>query len=179
MQPSGRIRRGVSWTVGAGAVAAAALFAGQAGALADQPAGTSICASSQLEATAVSTEAGAGHRYGQVKLRNTSDNSCTLNGYVGLQLRDSNGRPLPTRVEHKQGTTPRPVELEPFETVAAELEWGVVPTGDEQGGQCQSAPASVDVGIPGHSRPQTVGSKWDLGPVCDQGTITVSPLAVS
>jgi hypothetical protein len=56
------------------------------------------CRQAQLTTTATGEGAGLGHVGVLFTVRNTSSASCRLEGYPGLQLLDSNGRPLPTTV---------------------------------------------------------------------------------
>lgn len=56
------------------------------------------CEVSQLEAQLISIGAAAGNVQGIIELRNRSAAECDLYGYAGIQLLDSGGQPLPTRV---------------------------------------------------------------------------------
>lgn len=56
------------------------------------------CDVGQLEAQLIRVGAAAGNIEGIVELRNRSGAECDLYGYAGVQLLDSEGRPLPTKV---------------------------------------------------------------------------------
>ncbi len=56
------------------------------------------CEVSQLEAQLISIGAAAGNVQAIIELRNRSAAECDLYGYAGIQLLDSGGQPLPTRV---------------------------------------------------------------------------------
>ena len=56
------------------------------------------CEVAQLEAQLIRVGAAAGNIEGIVEIRNHSGAECDLYGYAGIQLLDSDGRPLPTKV---------------------------------------------------------------------------------
>jgi hypothetical protein len=70
------------------AVAAAAVLgtlgAGLVGAGAAQASTTPACGNADLKASFVPTDAGAGHAYGKLRLRNVSGHACTTGGFGGL-----------------------------------------------------------------------------------------------
>jgi hypothetical protein len=62
------------------------------------PAGTARCHTSQLEIVFVRANAATGHVLNDFEMRNRSRTPCWVYGYVGFQLLDSAGRPLPQTV---------------------------------------------------------------------------------
>jgi hypothetical protein len=62
------------------------------------PAGTSRCHTAQLEIVFSRVGAATGHVLNDFEVRNASRTSCWVYGYVGFQLLDSAGRPLPQTV---------------------------------------------------------------------------------
>jgi hypothetical protein len=59
------------------------------------PAGTARCHTPQLEIVFVRANAATGHVLNDFEMRNRSRTPCWVYGYVGFQLLDSAGRPLP------------------------------------------------------------------------------------
>ena len=112
---------------------------------------------------------GAGQRYAQLVLRNVSADDCLVEGYGGAQLRDEQGKALPTKLE-RVGLAARPVVLAPGMTAQSQLHWAAVPgRGEPTDGQCQPTPFALAV-TPPDQRDQ-VEVQWALGPVCDGGRI--------
>ena len=62
------------------------------------PAGTARCHTAQLEIVFVRANAATGHVLNDFEMRNRSRTPCWVYGYVGFQLLDSAGRPLPQTV---------------------------------------------------------------------------------
>jgi hypothetical protein len=62
------------------------------------PAGTARCHSAQLEIVFSRVGAATGHVLNDFEMRNGSSTPCWVYGYVGFQLLDSAGRPLPQTV---------------------------------------------------------------------------------
>ncbi|HEX3424801.1 MAG TPA: DUF4232 domain-containing protein [Acidimicrobiales bacterium] len=67
------------------------------------PASTPACSPSDLTASVVSSAGGAGHGQETVQLKNGSGAACTMFGYPGLGLLDSNGTPQPLDVQRAPG----------------------------------------------------------------------------
>jgi hypothetical protein len=126
-----------------------------------------------LAGSAQTTDAGAGNRYGKLVMTNNGSTPCTLNGYSGLQLLDAAGNPVPTNLQRKPDPGPSPVTVAPGTSVAANLHWTVVPTGDEPvEGPCQPEATSAAAIPPDETQP--VSLAWNLGPVCGGGKIEIS-----
>ncbi|WP_165494901.1 DUF4232 domain-containing protein [Actinomadura roseirufa] len=155
------------------------LLAGQTAALADNvKAKPGWCQYQLSDVTLKPTDAGAGHRYADLRIKNKSNGVCVLSADVKLQLRDAKGKALPTRVVLPPGK-PKRVKLEPGQTAVIKVAWGVVPTGDEPVDRpCQPTPATLDVDLPGQAKPQPKFNvvKWKAGPVCNKGTFKLSSI---
>lgn len=115
-------------------------------------------------------EPAAGNRYATLWITNTGTAPCTLDGYGGLQLMDSNGDPLPTEVRRTADPGPAPVALSPGERAGENLHWGVVPgDGEPAGRPCEPTPASIEVMPPDDNR--SVAARWPYHQVCQHGLI--------
>jgi hypothetical protein len=141
-----------------------------------EPTGTEVqdaisrCHTSMLAGTLQPAEAGAGHRYAELVLRNVSGEPCRIYGYGGLQLVDEQGNPLPTQLDRVANPGPSLITLEPGDSVSASLHWTAVPHGDEPvDGPCQPTPAAAEVIPPDETDPLRV--EWTMGPVCGYGAI--------
>lgn len=132
--------------------------------------GSDRCHTSELTGRLLTGGAGAGQRYATLTLRNSGQRTCTIHGYGGLGLVDSAGRALPTKQERDASPAPTTVRLAPGGTVSSDLHWGAIPgPGDKQTGDCQPTPAAVHVIPPDETAFLSV--PWNLGPVCEGGTI--------
>ncbi|MDR7301455.1 DUF4232 domain-containing protein [Haloactinomyces albus] len=133
------------------------------------------CHTSMLTGSLRQGHPAAGQRYAELTLHNGSDRVCTIHGYPGLQLVDSNGHPLATDVHRIPRQEPEPIRLSSGESVSATLHWGVVPTGEEPvSGPCGPEPAGIEVIPPDEREPLTVA--WTLGPVCGNGSLDTTAL---
>lgn len=139
----------------------------------DPPQESTRCHTSMLSGSLERGEPGAGQRYAELVLRNTSSETCTLYGYGGLQLIGQNGEALPTNLERVPSPGPELLRLAPGDTASATLHWTVVPHGDEPtDGPCQPAPVRAAVIPPDETAPLDV--TWDFGPVCGGGSLSGS-----
>jgi hypothetical protein len=75
---------------------------------------TPECRYADLRADYRARDAAAGHRYGVVRLRNTSDRACVVQGYGGLSYVGGDGTQVGAAADRDGGATPR-VVLEPGE----------------------------------------------------------------
>jgi len=113
---------------------------------------------------------GAGQRYATLVLTDSGGVACTVFGFGGLGLVGPSGDPLPTRQVRVRDPAPTVVTLRPGGTVTSELHWGAVAgPGDEQSGDCQPEPATLQVIPPDET--QALSVPWGQGPVCEGGTI--------
>ncbi len=133
------------------------------------------CSPAQVNAQLTNLQPGAGNRHATLVLQNSGSKPCQLSGWVDLQLKDDQYNNVPTDVFRK-GRATRPVTLRPGASAAqATLRWSTVPTGGENvHGPCQPEPSTVDVTLPGTTKP--VMAAWPYGPVCGHGRIMVKPL---
>jgi hypothetical protein len=118
---------------------------------------------------------GAGQRYAVLVLTNLSSRTCWVYGYVGMQLLDGAGHPLPTNVV-RNPASPATVTLGPGDTAFALLHWAAINgPGDSPSAQCQPDPASVQVTPPDETTQLVI--PWSYRMVCQQGRIDIPPLA--
>lgn len=136
------------------------------------------CHTAQLAVSETGTEGAAGHIVDTFSLVNRSGVACTVYGFVGAQMLDAQGAPLPTRVVRNGGlfvTQPGPTEvvLQPAGAATFQAEWSDVPTGDET--VCPAA-ARLEVTPPDETAFLTLDlGRFSLAP-CAAGTINVRPL---
>jgi hypothetical protein len=131
------------------------------------------CRTPMLSGSLHLTGAGAGQRYAELVLRNSSNEACSLYGYSGLQLIDSNGTPLPTRVKRTENPGPSLLTIPPAGEAKATLHWSVVPSeGEPVDRPCQPTPAATDVTPPDETNSLRV--RWVDGAVCGFGSIDES-----
>lgn len=134
-----------------------------------------LCRAAELSARLSQVEPAAGNRYAELLLTNTGHASCRTYGYVGLQLHDRAGRPLPTRVDREPEPGPVSLVLAPGRSAWTRLHWGAVPgQAESQTGPCEPEPASLVVTPPDDTAHLRV--PWTFGPVCEHGQMWVTPL---
>ncbi|PFG93819.1 uncharacterized protein DUF4232 [Saccharopolyspora erythraea NRRL 2338] len=135
-----------------------------------QDASSQRCHTSMLSGSLQPGEPGAGQRYAELVLTNTSGETCNLYGYGGLQLIGADGRPLPTDLKRTPNPGPTLIRLAPGKSASATLHWTAVPhEGEPTDGQCQPTPVRAEVIPPDETEPLSV--TWDLGEVCGFGSI--------
>lgn len=128
------------------------------------------CHTSMLSGALHPSGAGAGQRYAELTLTNTSGETCNLYGYGGLELVGEHGQVLPTQMERTGDPQPRLITLAPDESASSTLHWTVVPTGDEPvDGPCAPNPTHANVTPPDETDSLVVS--WSAGPVCGHGEI--------
>ncbi|MEV0699138.1 DUF4232 domain-containing protein [Saccharopolyspora sp. NPDC050389] len=138
-----------------------------------QPNKVERCHTSMLTGSVQNSEAGAGQRYAELVLRNSSNETCTLYGYGGMQLVDGSGQAVPTKMERTPNPGPGLITLAPGESASATLHWTAVPhEGEPMDGPCQPTPARAQVIPPDETDALSV--TWNVGPVCGFGTINGS-----
>src|SRR2546423_15533047 len=113
----------------------------------------------------------AGSRFGPLVLKNRSRHTCTLFGYIGGQLYNAAGRPLPTRIVRDHSRPRRTVTVAPGRSAFADLHWAAIPSG---GARSWPAPRSFAV-TPPDERTQ-LHVRWTAGRVCGHGRIDVRPV---
>ncbi|GAA2783662.1 DUF4232 domain-containing protein [Saccharopolyspora taberi] len=140
---------------------------------APKPAGSERCHTSMLSGSVQPSDSGAGQRYAELVLTNTSGETCNIYGYGGMQLIGADGSPLPTKVERTPNPGPALVRLAPGGSASATLHWSVIPhEGEPETGQCEPTPVRLDVIPPDET--DALSATWDLGAVCGFGTISGS-----
>jgi hypothetical protein len=107
----------------AAGTACVALSLGAAGiAHAGTAAAPAPCHSTQLTAGHTFTEGAAGSMIAHIRLTDVSTTSCSISGYVGVELFDGAGTPLPTTVTREGGERPT-VVLAPGASATALLRY--------------------------------------------------------
>jgi hypothetical protein len=134
------------------------------------------CRTWDLAAQVRALDAAAGQRAGLLVLTNRSGHACQTYGFIGMQLIDSAGRPVPTSVVRVRQPPPAVLTLAPDASVHSVLTWGAVPgPGEPATGECEPAPAAAEVTPPDETTQIVI--RWDLGPVCQRGGVTATGLA--
>ncbi|SFT46078.1 Protein of unknown function [Actinopolyspora lacussalsi subsp. righensis] len=138
-----------------------------------QGSGSSRCHTSMMAASMEGGHPGAGQRYAELTLRNTTGRTCVVYGYPGLEFTGSNGTALPTDVEWAADPGPSNVRLAPGETTSTTLHWGVVPSGSGSGdGDCEPLPSTLRVTPPDET--EMFHLRWDYGRVCGNGHVSAT-----
>jgi hypothetical protein len=147
-----------------------------AGATPGGDAGTPRCHTGDLSAAVRGLDPGAGQRHAVLVLTNRSGHACGAYGYVGMQLVDGAGAPVPTNIVRASPPSPAALTLAPGASAYTVLHWTVVSgPGDSQTGPCEPAPAAARVTPPDET--SQVSVPWTLGFVCLQGRIDLGALA--
>lgn len=132
------------------------------------------CGTVTLHAKLTLGGAAAGNRYALLVLTDTGAAPCRTYGYPGLKLTGT-GNPPTKAVRVTETGKPVHLTLKPGASAWTRLHWGAAPgAGDHQTGACQPTPAHLWITPPDQRDHLTV--KWSFGPVCEHGTIYVSPL---
>src|SRR5262249_6549799 len=108
---------------------------------------------------------------GPLVLKNRSHHSCTLFGYIGGQLYDAAGRPLPTRIVRDHSRPALTVRVGPSRSAVADLRWSAIPYG---GASSCPRPRSFAATPPAERTRLRV--RWTAGWVCGHGRIDVRPV---
>jgi hypothetical protein len=138
-------------------------------------AGTPRCHTGDLGARFQLLNPAAGNRYAALILTNNSAHQCTVYGFPGMLQLDGNSRPMPTNVV-RDGSVPQTVTLDPGGSAWSRLHWGAVPgAGESQTGPCEPQAPWIEITPPDETTQLVIS--WNVGPVCEQGRIDVSPFA--
>ena len=127
-------------------------------------AGTSVCATSQLEAELGPTNAGAGQVYAPLVLRNTSSTACVVRGFPGVSLLDASGNQIgqPATREGSEGSQ---VLLQPGGAASATLHT----TNAGIGPSCEPTSAKMKVFPPDQTAEIVVSAEYTA---CGGFTVT-------
>jgi len=137
--------------------------------------GPPTCQTNQLAAAISAPDAGAGQRNATLAFTNNGQATCTMTGYVGLQLLEQDGTSVPTNVVRTPGQ-PTLVTLQPGGQAYTTLQWGVIASGNEpDNGPCEPDPAQIEITSPNATT--SLLQPWPNGPVCGQGTFNTVPVA--
>jgi hypothetical protein len=132
------------------------------------------CQTADLAAHLRQLNPSAGNRHAVLSLENTSGRTCHTRGHIGMRLRDSTGKALPTKAVWVGGGGST-VTIKPGHRAYTRLDWGVVPSGNEPvTGRCEPTPARLAVTPPDERTQRTL--TWSNGPVCGHGAIDSQPL---
>jgi hypothetical protein len=144
-----------------------------------QPSQTDRCHTSQLSASLQPDQAGMGMggRTADLILRNTSKQTCTIEGYPGMQLfSGGDGRSLPTNVVRYPNPGPQLVKLAPGASAQSLLQWSAIGNGQDEpgdGSPCEPAVGQANITPPDERDP--LSAQWfpsnGMAFVCDHGTI--------
>lgn len=134
----------------------------------------SACGTATLRARLSLGGAAAGNRYAVLVLTNTGPVPCRTYGYPGLKLTGA-GDPPTKAVRVTETGSPVHLTLKPGASAWTRLHWGAAPgAGDHQTGACQ--PTATHLWITPPDQRDHLTAKWSYGPVCQRGTLYVSPL---
>ncbi|MGW8379518.1 DUF4232 domain-containing protein [Streptomyces sp. ODS28] len=137
------------------------------------PGRTPWCTTDAVNVSLREGSPGAGNRYADLVLTNTSSAPCRTQGWPGLQLTGQRGA-LPTHAVRDSSEPARQVTLAPGDSASSRLHWTVVPgQEDPPTGDCPT-PTALRVIPPDQHTSDTV--PWGLGPICGKGRITALPL---
>lgn len=108
-------------------------------------------------------------------LTNSSHVACRTFGYVGMQLLDANGTPVPTNVVRQPGSVAT-IVLAPGESASAITQFSpdIPGQGDSTGATCQPTAQSTEITPPNDTR--FFVAQGPAQPVCERGTIDLRPL---
>ncbi len=139
--------------------------------------GVPLCTVENLKGsfTVLPGSASAGHIEARVVLTNSSSSVCRTFGYVGMQLLDANGAPVPTNVVRQPGTV-QTISLSPGQSASAVAQFSpdIAGQGDSTTGACQPPAQSTEITPPNDTRFFVVQGPGQS--VCERGTIDLRPL---
>jgi len=144
-----------------------------------RPASSSTCLATQLRMAPQAGNGAAGTVYMTVTLTNTASVSCTLGGYPGMQLLDSQGAQIPTDVVRggppafptpAANQPPAVVTLAPKQAAAFSLSYEDVPVGSET--SCPTS-STAEITPPADTSYSEVPLQIAA---CGGGTVHVSPV---
>ncbi|NUP46470.1 MAG: DUF4232 domain-containing protein [Catenulispora sp.] len=118
---------------------------------------------------------GAGHVAADISLQNTSNHSCTVTGYPGIQQLASDEHPLPTNVV-RFPTTVTTVTVAPGGWVHSEIRYSpnIPGEGEPTTGNCEPETVHALAQLPGDSKWAKVTVVVPTT-VCEKGTVEAKP----
>ena len=126
------------------------------------------CHTADLSGSLGFIQGAAGSRFGPLVLKNRSDDTCTLFGYVGGQLYNAAGLPLPTQIVRDRSRPARTVKLAPGRSAVAELHWVAIPSGN-----ATSCPLPRSFAVTPPDERTQLRVRWTGSWVCGHGRIDV------
>lgn len=140
------------------------------------PASTAdTCDPPQLSMKLTEGSPGAGQREATLSMTNKSHMSCYSGGFPGMLLLAGPGKPVVTHVQWVDKGAAQLNYLHPGGTVKAQMHWSAIQgTGDKRSGPCFRAPKRVRITPPDAYGYKTLA--WNMGTVCERGTIQVTPM---
>jgi hypothetical protein len=152
---------------------AVAVVLAAAAALSSPPAGGRAlvrCHTADLSGRLGSIQGAAGSRFGPLILKNRSRHTCTLFGYIGGQLYNAAGRPIPTRIVRDHSRPEHTVTVAPGRSAFADLHWSAIPSGGTH-----SCPLPRTFAVTPPDERTQLRVRWTAGRVCGHGRIDVRP----
>jgi Protein of unknown function (DUF4232) len=136
------------------------------------------CTAAQLAPGFVDAQGAAGTQFDTLQLVNISGLSCTLNGFVTVQMLDASSAPMPTIDLPAGGMLggfpgPSPFVLPPGAATQFVIAWSDVPVGSET--TCAAA-AHLALTPPGGATAVILDIPPPAVAPCNSGTIDVGPL---
>ena len=132
------------------------------------------CAAAGLRVQHVSQDGAAGHIHFVIALTNTTATTCTLSGYPSLEMLDPAGKPMLTRISHRDvsfpPTPPHRVLLAPRGSASFDVGYSHVPVGSES-----SCPAASAVLVRVTTGGKGLRLSQSMDP-CNRGAIAISAL---
>lgn len=136
------------------------------------------CHTSQLSPSFVQADGAAGHTFETFRLTNQSAAACTLYGFVGMQMLDARGRPLPTKVVRNGGMFSNQPGPSAFVLPAGAAATFMIVWTDVLVGNETSCPAAAQLEITPPDETDFLllpVDRFGLAP-CGGGTIDVTPV---
>jgi uncharacterized protein DUF4232 len=134
------------------------------------------CHTSGLAISSRALGAAAGNHYAVLVFTNNSGHSCQVYGFPGMQLLNSKGGTVPTKVVRDPSSKSKLVTLATGAAAWTRVSWSAVPGEDEPNSEhCEPTPASTEVTPPDETAHKII--KWPYGPACEHGRIVVTALA--
>lgn len=132
------------------------------------------CHTSMLRMRVGSFGAAAGQRYAILTLTNISHVTCSMYGYVGMQLVFWHGPDVPANVVRTDRAAERLFRLVPGGRAWTRLHWTIFPAPDEASPACE--PDGNYLWVTPPDEISQLGKPWVGGLVCQHGQIAITPV---